>query len=193
MPPATGTNPETWLDDHGDALYRYALLHLRDPHLAEDAVQETLAAALQGRESFGGNSSERTWLIGILKHKLMDIFRRQAREESLEDDDPDSGEDDAHPQRAFVSDGHWAHPLRDWGNPVQALENKRFWQALERCLDALSPRLARVFLLRELAGNESEEICRELSLSSANLWTSLHRARMSLRLCLERTWIGQPG
>jgi RNA polymerase sigma-70 factor (ECF subfamily) len=99
-------SPEEWLDAHGDALYRYALLRLRDAHNAEEAVQETFLAALQARERFAGGASVRTWLIGILKHKIMDQFRRELREVNLDDTDQTESEDDDSTARSFAADGH---------------------------------------------------------------------------------------
>lgn len=185
----TVSSPETWVDVHGDALYRYALIHLRDPHWAEEAVQETLLAALEARHNFSGKGTERTWLIGILKHKLIDQFRRHAREQFLEADSTSADENESIDD-LFQPDGHWDPPLRDWGNPDKALENRRFWDALEKCLNAMPPKLARLFSLREIAGLDSEEICKELRVTTTNLWTMLHRSRTSLRHCLERNWLG---
>ena len=187
--PGMHSEPETWLDTHGDALYRYALLQLRDPHWAEEAVQETLVSAFEARHRFAGKGSERTWLIGILKHKIVDLFRLRTRESQLEDNDPEA-DDENRVDALFRADGHWANPLRDWGDPDKMLENKRFWAALEKCLDAMPPKLARIFALREMSGMESEEICKELSVTTTNLWTMLHRSRTSLRHCLEKNWLG---
>lgn len=181
-------SPEDWLDAHGDALYRYALVRLRDAHRAEEAVQETLLAALQARERFSGTASVRTWLIGILKHKIMDQFRREVREVSLNDPDDQSGNDDQTIQSSFSSSGRWSADLADWGNPEAALEQDQFWSLLHDCLDRIPRRLARLFMLREVMGESSDDICQELAITPANLWTMLYRARMGLRQCFERQW-----
>ncbi|HCA27730.1 MAG TPA: RNA polymerase subunit sigma [Betaproteobacteria bacterium] len=185
-------HPEQWLERHGDVLYRYALAHLRDAHHAEEAVQETLLAALESRHRYTGKSTERTWLIGILKHKLIDHGRRQWRETPLDEenyspDDPADGA--ANNPRLFDESGHWTLALRQWGNPAHALAQRQFWQALDKCLAAMPPKLARIFMLREVSGVESEKICQELGVTATNLWTMLYRSRMSLRHCLERTWL----
>lgn len=183
-------DPERWLEEHGDFLYRFALLHLRDPSTAEDAVQETLLAAFTAKEKFSGQSAERTWLIGILKHKVVDIFRRQRREPAMEIEDhnrPQAG--DSAEEALFDDRGEWVTPLQDWGNPEHAFEQKRFWEALELCLDRLPIQQARMFLLREVSGLSTEEICKELGVSSTNSWVMLYRARMSLRACLEMNWL----
>lgn len=171
--------PERWLEEHGDALYRYALRQLRDPHKAEEAVQETLLAALEARERFSGQATERTWLTGIVKHKIMDTFRQDARAVALDAPDAAAAED------CFAPDGHWSQRLADWGDPVRTLASEQFLAMLQRCLDALPPRLSRLFWLREVMEEDSAFICRELAITPANLWTMLHRGRLGLRRCLD--------
>jgi len=131
--------PEAWVTEHGDALYRHAYARLRDRMAAEDAVQETLLAALKGREGFAGRSSERTWLIGILNNKVVDQLRKQMREQSLSQ--ADLGDDELE-GLLFAADGHWRRPPSSWGNPDAAFEQKAFWQAFRRCLEGLPARQA---------------------------------------------------
>lgn len=183
-------SPETWLDEHGSYLYRYALTRTRDEHKAEEAVQETLLAALQARERYAGGAGVRTWLVGILKHKIVDLFRQGCRETPLDglDDDPDDGDPF---DRLFAADGHWLHGLSDWGSPEKSLERSQFLTILQRCLDALPPRLARLFWLREVMEEESDSICQEMTITPNNLWTMLYRARLGLRQCLDKNWSGQ--
>jgi len=178
------------LETHRPQLLRFALMQLRDRGAAEDAVQETLVAALQGAASFAGQSSVRTWLIGILKHKIIDHLRRTAREKPLEGlpEELDLSDFEA----AFAEDGHWREAPADWGNPDQSLEQNRFFQALERCLEGLPTNTARAFMLREVMGLETAEICKELQISASNCWVMLYRARMSLRECLDMNWFGTP-
>jgi RNA polymerase sigma-70 factor (ECF subfamily) len=185
------SSPEQWLEQHGDVLYRYALLQFRDEHKAEEAVQETLVAALQSRERFKGGSSVRTWLIGILKHKVLDQFRREAKEAPLDEEAMDSAADGAEMvEQSFLDDGHWSFDLGDWEHPEKALASSQFWDILQRCIDALPQRQARLFMLRELFEEKTEKICKELSLTPTNLWTMLYRTRMGLRKCLDRNWVG---
>lgn len=184
-------SPERWLDEHGSALYRYALARVRDEHKAEELVQETLVAALQARERFAGAASLRTWLIGILKHKMLDQFRREAREVSLQDTTSSGDEEDRLIEDSFTPDGRWSARLTDWGNPEQALEDRQFWTVLQYCIDRLPKRLARLFLLREVMDEGTEEICKELAITPTNLWTMLYRARLGLRQCLDRNWVGE--
>jgi RNA polymerase sigma-70 factor (ECF subfamily) len=183
---------ERWLDEHGSALYSFALMHLRNPHQAEDAVQETLLAALQARQRYTGSASVRTWLTGILKHKIIDEFRRQARDAPALDSEEQAWENDeaARVDKEFQDDGHWAHALSNWGNPESSLYSEQIWAVIERCLAVLSPRTARLFMLRDIWEMDSETVCKELSISENNLWTSLHRARLGMRQCLERNGLG---
>ena len=187
--PALGS-PDTWLDEHGAALYKYALMHTRDAHKAEEVVQETLLAALQACDRFSGAASARTWLIGILKHKIIDMFRHDAREQQLDEPNVPDDADDEHIESQFAADGHWHNRIADWGNPEELLERGQFMAVLQRCLDALPPRLARLFMLREVMEENTEHICRELAITSTNLWTMLYRARLGLRQCLDKNWVG---
>lgn len=182
------TSPDNWLAEHGNALYRYALVRLRDEHMAEELVQETFLAALQARERYSGGSSVRTWLIGILKHKILDQFRREARTVPL-DDDEHFGEQDG-TEGSFSSAGRWSAALADWGDPEQTMKNGQFWDALQYCLDHLPKRLARLFVLREIMEEGTEEICKDLAITPTNLWTMLYRARLGLRQCLDKNWVG---
>ena len=176
------------LEQHRTYLLRYALLQLRDHGLAEDAVQETLLAALQGRAQFSGKSAHRTWLTGILKHKIIDVIRRKSREQPLVSnaDEPEADAIDA----LFKEDGHWRQFPANWGDPERALEDKKFREVFELCSQLLPARSARVFMLREVMELSTEEICKELAITPTNLWVMLHRARLSLRECLETKWFG---
>lgn len=186
----TNSAADQWLVEHGAVLYSYALMHLRDSHKAEEVVQETLLAALQARDRFSGAASVRTWLFGILKHKIIDQFRRDAREVPLDEPeavaDPDAGDEDN-----FTEAGHWRNRPASWGNPEQMLESRQFWQILQLCLEQVPERQARLFMMRETMENSSEEICQELGITPTNLWTMLHRARLALRQCLEKNGIAQ--
>jgi len=179
--------PEDWLAQHGDALFRYAFLRLRDRAQAEDLVQETLVAALQARHGFGGRSTERTWLIGILKNKLVDYLRKGAREQPFGGLDGNDGEIDA----LFDAKGRWKTPPSDWGNPTSTLEQKQFWKVFADCFAALPSRHARVFAMCEFDGLDSTEVCKVFGITATNVWVILHRARLGLRQCLESRWFGR--
>ncbi len=176
------------LQQYRSYLLRYALLQLRDHDLAEDAVQETLLAALEGRAQFSGRSSHKTWLTGILKHKIIDVMRRKSRERPLTSGD-DQSEADAI-DTLFKADGHWQRFPASCGNPEQSLENKKFWEIFELCSQLMPARAARVFMMREVMELTTGEICKELAITPTNLWVILHRARLSLRECLEIKWFG---
>lgn len=166
-------------------LLRYATLQLRDAAAAEDAVQDALLAALAAEASFAGRSNLRTWLTGILKHKIVDTIRRQSRESPAREFEPDGeSEFDA----LFDGRGHWATAPDAWQQPEGALGQKQFLAALDACLRALPERTAQAFMMREHLGLETAEICKELGITTTHCWVMLHRARMALRLCLEINW-----
>ena len=168
-------------------LLRYAALELRNPESAEDCVQEALLAALSAEASFEGRSNLRTWLTGILKHKIVDAIRRASRERPVEGVE----EDIADVEALFDDTGHWREPPQPWDNPDGALHQKQFLLALENCLAGLPARTAQVFMLREHLGLETAEICKELGLTTTNCWVLLYRARMLLRECLEKNWFAR--
>jgi RNA polymerase sigma-70 factor (ECF subfamily) len=169
-------------------LLHFASLQLRDAAAAEDAVQEALLAALAGESGFAGRANLRTWLTGILKHKIVDAVRRQARAPRLPDEPEEALEDfDAQ----FRRNGHWAERPALWGDPDGALEQTQFFRALELCLGRLPARTARAFMMREHLGLETPEICKELDITPTHCWVMLYRARMMLRECLQQTWFGR--
>jgi RNA polymerase sigma-70 factor (ECF subfamily) len=179
-------DPTNWVDVHGDVLYRFALIRVKDTHLAEDLVQDTFIAALEGLGSFKGGSSVRTWLVGILKHKVLDYFRKSAREAPSTDL---SALEAASEEQTFNRWGQWRQGPGKWPeDPGNLLENKEFWRAFTRCLDGLPDALRRAFSLREIDGMKTDEICKILNITSTNLWVMLHRARGRLRDCLDNTW-----
>jgi len=182
------SDPSTWVAQHGDALFRYALMKMRDESQAEDMVQETFLAALKARENFSGNSSEKTWLIGILKHKIIDHFRKHKREQSS--DDIESLSEQLSQQ--FDHTGHWSIPMRAWQEPEQAHEDKEFWKVFSACIAHLPDHLADLFILREVKGLSSEDICKLLDISTTNnMWVMLSRSRMRLRGCLDTRWFNR--
>jgi len=175
------------LDTHRRYLLRVAQLQLRDADLAEDVVQDTLVAALSARAGFSGRSSIRTWLTGILKHKIVDAIRSKQRQPvALTAFDEEADVDDFDP--LFKDNGAWAAPPADWGDPENALARQEFMSIMEACLDKLPPNTARVFMMREIMELDTDEICKELTITANNLWVILYRARMALRLCLEQNW-----
>jgi RNA polymerase sigma-70 factor (ECF subfamily) len=185
---ASSANAVRWLADHGDALYRYALLRARDKHVAEDLVQETLLAALGSKANFAGRSAERTWLIGILKHKIVDHLRATIRHQPLTEVQSEAGPD------LFDKNGHWKVRVSKWEcDPHTMVENVEFQKVLASCLSKLPARIARVFWLRELESMTSDEVCEELEITPANVWTMLHRARLGLQRYLSVNWFESGG
>ena len=183
-------SPEQWLAEHGDVLYRYAYLRVRNSSVAEDIVQETLLAAWRGRDRFTGNSSERTWLVGILKHKLADHWRREKRE----GDEPQNADDAQDDLLTRIFDAHandhWRNHPSPWRDPDTALENQDFWRIFTDCVATLPSAHAQAFALCEIDGLTGEETCKVMEIAPTNLWVMLHRARLRLRQCLENRWFG---
>jgi RNA polymerase sigma-70 factor (ECF subfamily) len=179
---------EGWVDRHGDHLYRYALLRLRSPDRAADVVQETFLAALNAQGSFEARSSERTWLIGILRHKIIDHFRKSGHEQVVVNGVALEALDES----AFDGRGHWKIGPVSWrGDPLRDIETREFWEIFHGCLAKLPSGLADAFYLREVEGLGAEEVQRILGITPANLWARLHRARSLLRKSLEIEWFGR--
>ncbi len=170
-------------------LLRYAKLQLRNEAWAEDAVSETMLAALEKPHAFEGRAQPKTWLIGILKHKLIDQVRKHSRECSLTTDDDDGGA--SFEDHLFNESGHFRETPAEWGDPQAVLGQQQFIAVLDACVEKLPNQLGRVFLMREWLELETDEICKELSVTPTNLWVMLHRARLRLRECLQLNWFGQ--
>ena len=169
-------------------LLRFARSQLRNEAWAEDAVSDTLLAALEKPGSFAGQSQLKTWLIGVLKHKVVDQLRRHTREATLLT--TEDGED--LDESLFDSTGHWREAPQDWGHPEAALGQRQFFEILQACCDQLPPVQGRVFLMREWLGLDTDELCKELQITPTNLWVLLHRARLRLRDCLQTRWFNKP-
>jgi len=165
-------------------LLRFAQAQLGNPDWAEDAVSEVLLAALAKPQSFAGKSQLKTWLIGILKHKLIDQIRRHSREVSLTTDEDSADLDDL----LFDDTGHWRVAPAEWGDPEQACGQREFFAVLEICVERLPGVQGRVFMMREWLELDAAEICKELGLTTTNLWVLLHRARLRLQMCLQERW-----
>lgn len=171
-------------------LFKFARLQLRNDAWAEDAVSETVLAALAKPQAFAQRSQLKTWLVGILKHKVIDALRHHSREIStspLSDDDASDPMD----YIAFKLDGHFQEAPAEWGNPEQEVSSRQFFEMLEACVHQLPAVQGRLFLMREWLELSSEEICKELQLTPTNLYVQLHRSRLRLRACLELNWFGK--
>jgi RNA polymerase sigma-70 factor (TIGR02943 family) len=178
-------HPEKWVDEFGDYLFRFALMRTSNQTVAEDLVQDTFLSAYRAFSSFDGKSTVKTWLIKILKNKIIDYYRKAHRKDvHLESYDEKGAQD-------FEDNGYWKlnQAPTNWGdNPESALQQSEFFQVLKKCLSLLPGRLAHVFTMRQVDGYTADDICKELSISSSNLWVMLHRARAQLRKCLETNW-----
>ena len=188
-------DPSRWVDEHGDTLFRFAFVRLRNEAASDDLVQETLLSAIQSIDKFGGASTERTWLVGILKHKIIDHFRKNSKQVQLTEETTDLSDLDGFFSRPDKWDGHWAiavRPVNPEQSPDQVMENSEFWEVMNRCLSALPEKVSSVFALREMDGMSSDDICSALGLSVNNFWVIMHRARMQLRRCIEIKWFKHP-
>jgi RNA polymerase sigma-70 factor (ECF subfamily) len=177
------------LEEHRLSLFRFAMLQLRNQAQAEDVVQETLLAAMQGAEQYTGKSSVRTWLVGILKHKIIDQIRKSSRERSSDVDYDENRSDDF--DALFNERGTYVEKPAEWGNPETALFQRKFFEVLERCMEGLPKNTARVFAMREIMGMDTGDICKETGISATNCGVMLYRARTALRLCLDQRWFGE--
>ncbi len=182
--------PDQWVNLYGDILYRYGIARVRNIEVAEDLVQETLLAALKAQEKYAGRASEKTWLIGILKHKIIDYFRKASREKDQVFDDSLGANEDENKEDYFDQQGSWRVGFSNWSKPEKEMEQVEFIKVLQQCIDRLPDRMAQLFMLREFEDMKTEEICELLSISTMNnFWVMLSRVRMQLRGCLEINWI----
>jgi RNA polymerase sigma-70 factor (ECF subfamily) len=187
-----GLEDPVFLGSLRQQMVKFARIHLGDSHLAEDAVQEALAGAWSGAQRFSGRAAIKTWVFAILKNKVADLLRHKQRmvdASSLLKD----GEDAQTLSDLFDERGHWLQESTPtaWHCPQASLEQQQFWAVLEICLDGMPANQARVFMMREFMGFESDEICATVGVSSSNLFVLLHRARLRLRECLSQRWFAE--
>ncbi len=169
-------------------MLRFAEMQLRNREQAEDAVQEALAGAMAGREKFASRASLRTWVLSILKNKIIDVLRGRVRENAVVNTENDED------LNAYFNDReHWAEDTRpsEWQTPQQAMESKQFWEVFEACLYRLPDASGRIFTMREVLGFDTDEICQTIGITSNNCFVQLHRARLALRACLGANWFGE--
>ena len=174
--------PEQWVDKHGDYLYAFIRYKVPSNEIAEDIVQETFLSALSSAKNFKGKSSERTWLISIAKRRIIDYYRKEARnkERNLSSYSlPFYEEGD--------NRGHWLENRapKNW-EPDADIHLDQFHQILQSCMALLSPKQRLVFIMKILEECTNEKICEEVEISIANLWTIMHRARLQIRECVEK-------
>jgi RNA polymerase sigma-70 factor (TIGR02943 family) len=167
-------------------LLRFARLQLRDAAAAEDAVQEALAAAWTQADRFAGQSEHKTWVFGILRHKLVDTLRARQRTVNLSALDAELEDEALLDRELFKDNGHWSSAAkpRPWPTPETALRQQQFWTLFEMCLEHLPEQIGRVFMMREFLDLGTEEICAELQMSANHCSVLIYRARLRLRTCL---------
>lgn len=177
-------NPDKWVILHADYLYNYTISRVNNHYLAKDLVQDTFFAGLKAKDNFQGKASERTWLISILKRKIIDYYRKI-----------NSAKGKAEVKMNFYSDGEregeWIEERApsNWNNETDKnLENEELNSVLELCINKLPEKYAMVFRMKTIQQFETEEICKELEITSSNLWVIIHRARTQLRKCMEDNW-----
>lgn len=186
MSASDAINPDRWVQEHGDIMFRYAYVRLKDHAVAEDVVQEAFLAAMKAQERYQGRSSERSWLMGILRHKLIDYLRKAAREVKMDHEQLEGFEDSLLYKEAGIP--HWRPPKWQF-NPRKVFEQKEFWDVFSHCLAKLDQRMNLAFTMKELEDMSTEEICKELGVEPTYLWVILYRARNSLKSCLEKNWL----
>lgn len=179
-----------FLDEIRRDMIKFAHLQLRDEAQAEDVVQEALVAALDNTKEFAGRSAVKTWIFAILKNKIVDLIRQQARTTNVSAISAEEDSLDQAFESLFKTNAHWMPDARpsNWGDPEESLRQQRFWEVFDACLKHLPENTARVFMMREFLEFETNEVCRELSLTTSNCNVILHRARNGLRRCLESNW-----
>lgn len=184
-----------WIESLRRDMVRFARLQLRDDALAEDVVQEALAGALGSADNFAGRSALKTWVFGILKNKIVDLIRQQAKTTPISSLSADEERMDEAFDRLFKENEHWQPTARpsDWGSPEASLEQQQFWAVFDACLKKLPENTARVFMMREFLEFETPEVCSQLNISVSNCNVILHRARNGLRRCLEGNWFAGEG
>ncbi len=178
--------------DFRPQMVKFACLQLHDDAAGEDVVQEAIEAALAGIDRFAGRSALKTWLFTILRHKIIDNLRERGRTVQISSLERDEEDLDETLDGLFNASEHWRPDSRPrpWADPDAALEQRQFWLVFETCLEVLPARTARVFMMREFLGLETDEICATLSLTTSHCHVILHRARAGLRQCLTNGWFG---
>jgi RNA polymerase sigma-70 factor (TIGR02943 family) len=185
--------PEKWIERHSDVLFSYTFARINKREVAEDLVQETFLSALKGSDSFLGNASEKTWLISILKRKIIDHYRKKSTQNELNIFDKDAKDDFMNHffDTEGVQNGHWANNAGpdDWKKDLQpGVESDEFNSILKGCLGKLPEKWSSVFVLKNMEDLDAEEICKELGITPSNYWVLMHRAKLQLRECMEKNW-----
>ena len=177
-------HPETWIDSYADYLYNYTVTRVNDPEIAKDLVQETFFAGLKSADNYKGDAAERTWLVAILKRKIIDYYRKINSKKG-------KAEIRMGYRASSDSEGDWleeqvADPFSNFEN--DSIENEELGLAIQGCISKLPKKQAQVFTMKTIQGMSTEDICKELNINPSNLWVMIHRARTSLMGCLNQNW-----
>jgi RNA polymerase sigma-70 factor (TIGR02943 family) len=182
--PENQLNPNKWIDLYSDYLFNYTIARVNDREIAKDIIQDTFFAGLKSMKNFKGEASERTWLISILKRKIIDHYRKI-----------NSKKGQAEVRMSYFSDdqeGDWLEERvedESYLNAEEKIENIELGDAIYNCMNKLSDKQSTVFKMKTILGYETETICNELGITPSNLWVILHRARIQLADCLEKKWL----
>ncbi|MEZ4795753.1 MAG: sigma-70 family RNA polymerase sigma factor [Flavobacteriaceae bacterium] len=177
-------NPNNWIDLYSDYLFNYTITRVNDREIAQDLVQDTFFAGLKSMKNFKGEASERTWLVSILKRKIIDHYRKINSKKGKAEVRMNlnfDGEDEGDWLEQRVAD-----PFDKTAE--DKLENKELGLALHDCISKLPAKQAEVFKMKTLLGYDTETICNELDITASNLWVIIHRARTALAACMEENW-----
>ena len=182
--PMNTLQPDNWVDQYADYLYNYAIARINDPEIAKDLVQETFFAGLKSAKNYQGNATERTWLIAILKRKVIDYYRKINSKKGKAEVRINYNSDSE-------SDGDWLEEqVADPGSILEndAIENEELGMAIQDCIAKLPQKQSAVFTMKTIKGLSTEDICNELGINPSNLWVMVHRARTALMGCLNENW-----
>ncbi len=187
-------SPDKWVDEYGDYLYYFAYTRVNDKQIANDLIQDTFLAALSALSSFEGRSSEKTWLTSILKRKIIDHYRKNSRkkEHNILDQNSAEGRENLPFYDSGDMEGSWRadRTPKDWHlSSGDSLENEELREIIFKCISVLPEKWASVFSLRVVEELSTEDVCKELEITSSNLWVILHRAKLQLRDCVEKNWL----
>lgn len=176
-------DPTKWIDNYADYLFNYTITRIKDREVARDIVQETFFAGLKSQDNFKGEASERTWLVSILKRKIIDHYRKINSNKG-------KAEVKVNFNNEYDNEGDWLEKsVEDLdGNAESAIENKELGLAIHGCLEKLPAKQAQIFKMKTIEGYDTSAICNELNITASNLWVIIHRARTSLAGCLKQNW-----
>ena len=197
-PTSNRLEPEQWIERYSDYLYSYAYIRLRKEEVAQDLVQDTFFSALKAKDTFLHNASEKTWLVSILKRKIIDYYRKKSTQNELNIlDKPTEGGDGTMNhffENSAAKQGHWASGATPdtWGKTFEtSVESEEFYDILKRCITKLPEKTAAAFTMKNMDDLDTEEICKELNITPSNYWVMMHRAKLMLRECMEKNWFNK--